>query len=108
MEIKIWRDNFQSRVKKLAGNEYLQLTCEVRMPNASPSINKQDILLDIETNTFPYLDIELFRNSEVELELQVHRKTNQKPKYPNKGSTHTNTAFNATPSGIFNRLAKIM
>ena len=44
-EIKIWIEDFQSRVKKIAGNEYLQLTCEIWMPNASPSRDKQDNVL---------------------------------------------------------------
>ena len=41
------------------------------------------------------------------MEFQLHRKPNQKLKYLNKGSTHTNATFNAIPSGIFYRLAKL-
>ena len=41
------------------------------------------------------------------MEFQVNQKTNQKLKYLNKESTHTNAAFNAIPSSILNRLDKI-
>ena len=41
------------------------------------------------------------------LEYEVHQKSNQQLKYLNKGSTHTNATFNAIPSGIFYRLAKL-
>ena len=34
-------------------------------------------------------------------------KPNQQLKYPNTGSTHTNETFNAIPSGIFYRIAKL-
>ena len=56
-DIKRWREDLQSKVNKIAGNEYLQFTCEILMPNTSPSRDKQDYLLEIATNTFPSLDI---------------------------------------------------
>ena len=59
-EIKIWIDDFQSRVKKIAGNEYLQFTCKMFMPNASPTRNKQENVSDLATNTFPYLNLGFF------------------------------------------------
>ena len=40
-EVKRWRDEFQRRVSKIAGNEYFQFSCKIWMPNASPSINEQ-------------------------------------------------------------------
>ena len=63
------------------------------MPNARSSRNKQDDVLDIATNNLPYLDLDFLWNTKL--------------KYMNKGITYTNTTFNAIPSGIFNRLAKI-
>ena len=77
------------------------------MPNTSPSIDKQDYLSEIATNTFPYLDLEFLWNADGEKEYQVHQKPNQQLKYLNKGSTHTNAMSNAIPSGIFYRLTKI-
>ena len=77
------------------------------MPNKSPSRDKQDYVSEIATNTFPSLDFEFLWNADRELEYQVHRKQNQQLMYLNKGSTHTNATFNAIPSGIFYRLAKM-
>ena len=71
------------------------------MPNERMSRDKQDNVLEIASNTFPYLDLELLWNIDGELEYQVHQKPNQKQKYPNKGSNHTNVMFNEIPSGIF-------
>ena len=106
-EIKRWRDDFRSRVNKLSGDKYLQLTCEICIPNPIPLRKKQDNISDIATNTFPYLNLEFFWNADRELEFQVYRKTKQKLKYMNKGITHTNATLKKTPTGIFNRLAKL-
>ena len=35
-EIKRWREDFQIRVNKIAGNDYLQLTCKIWMPKCKP------------------------------------------------------------------------
>ena len=77
------------------------------MPNTIPSRDKQDYVSEIARNTFPYLDLEFLWNADGALEYQVHRKPNKKLKYLNKVSTHTNATFNAIPSGIFYRLAKL-
>ena len=69
---------------------------------------KQDNVLNIETNTFHYLDLELFCYPGEELYFQIHWKTNQTFKDMNKGSTQTNAAFNATPIDILNRLARLI
>ena len=63
LEIKRWREDFQSRVNKIAGNEYLQFTCGIWMPNTSPSRDKQDYVSEIATNAFPYLDLEFLWNA---------------------------------------------
>ena len=77
------------------------------MPNTSLSRYKQYNVSEIASNTFPYLNFEFLWNAEGELEYQVYRKSNQKLKYLNKVSTHTNATLNAIPSGIFNRLSKL-
>ena len=77
------------------------------MPDTSPSKDKQDYVSEIARNTFPYLDFEFLWNDDGTLEYQVHWKPNQQLKYLNKGSTYTNTTFNAIPSSIFYRLAKL-
>ena len=53
------------------------------MPNTTPLIYKQDNVLEIASNTFPYLNFEFFWNAEGELEYQVNQKPNQKLKYLN-------------------------
>ena len=106
-DIKRWREDFQSRVNKIAGNEYLQFTCEIWMPNPRPSKYKKDYVSEIATKTFPYLDLEFIWNADGELEYQVHRKPNQQLKYLNKGGTHTNVTFNVILIGIFYRIAKL-
>ena len=63
-EIKRWREDFQSRVNKIAGNEYLKFTCKILMPNTSSSRDKQDYVLEIVTNNFPYLDLEFLWNAD--------------------------------------------
>ena len=77
------------------------------MPNTSLPRDKQDYVSEIATNTVPYLDLEFLWNADGESEYKVHQKSNQQLKYPNKGSTHTNATFNAIPSGILYRLAKL-
>ena len=77
------------------------------MPNASPSRDEQDYVLEIASNTFPYLNLEFLWNADGELKYQVLQKSNQKLKDLNKGSTHTNVTFNSIPSGVFYRLAKL-
>ena len=89
-KIKRWKEDFQSRLNKIAGNKYLQFACEVWIPNAILSRDKQDNVSEITSNTFPYLNLEFLWNADVELEYQAHRKPNQKLKYLNKVSTHTN------------------
>ena len=106
-DIKICPEHFQSKVKKIAGNEHLQFTCKIWMPNTSLSRDKQYYVSEIATNTFPYLDLEVLWSADSELEYQVHRKPNQQLKYLNKRSTHTNATFNSIPSSIFYRLAKL-
>ena len=106
-EIKRWREDFQIRVHKIAGNQYLQFTCKIWMPNTSSSRYKQDYVSEIAIITFPYLDLEFLWNADGQLEYQVNQKPNKKLKYLNKRSTHTNAMFNAIPSGIFYRLAKL-
>ena len=83
-EIKRWRDDFQIRVNKIKGNEYLQFMCKTWMPNSILSRDKQDNVSEISTNTFPYLDLDFFWNADRELEYQVHHKQNHKLKYINK------------------------
>ena len=64
-------------------------------------------ILDIKTYTIPCYELEFFCDNKKGLELQVHWKANQKIKHINKGSRHTNENFKATPTRIFNHLAKL-
>ena len=58
-------------------------------------------------NNFPYLDLDILCNDQDKLEFKVHFKANQKFKYLNKSSTHTNATFKAIPSVIFNGIVKV-
>ena len=77
------------------------------MPKASPLRDKQDNISEIASNNFLYLYLEFIWHADGELEYQVHQKPNQKTKYLDKGNTHTNKTFNAIPSSIFYKLAKL-
>ena len=39
-EIRIWRDRFQEKFDKIAGNGYLQFTCGTWNPGGRPSRNE--------------------------------------------------------------------
>ena len=41
---KRWREDFQSKVNKIAGNGYLQVKCKIWIPDTSPSKDKQDYI----------------------------------------------------------------
>ena len=106
-EIKRRRDDFQSGVNKISGNEYLQFTCVIWMPNVSPPRDKQDNVLEIASDTFLYLDLEFIWNADRELEYQVHQKPNKKLKYLNKGSNHTNATLKKSQAASFTGLQKL-
>jgi GIY-YIG catalytic domain len=109
-EIVKWRNDFQRAVNKLAGGTFLQFTCSMWWDIskiALPESEREESTSIVEDSKFPYLDMELFWSEKGELKFQVHLKPNQKLKYLNKGSAHTNACFKAIPSGIFNRLAKL-
>ena len=41
-EIQIWRDKFQEKIDKIAGNDYLQFTCESWNPGGRLSRNENE------------------------------------------------------------------
>jgi len=55
---------------------------------------------------FPFLDMELYWTDQ-DLRFKVHLKENQKLKYLNRGSAHMSACFQAIPSGVLGRLAKL-
>ena len=75
------------------------------MEKINPSRKKK--IPEITINEFPFLDMKLNWNFEENLNFSVYRKENQVLKYLEKGSCHTKATFEAIPSGVFNRLAKL-
>ena len=106
-EIQIWRDKFQEKVDEIAGNDYLQFTCETWNPGGRPSRSETKSTSMVTNKVFPFLDLEFFWDGSGRLEFQVHRKKNQLLKYLNKESTHTKSTFKAIPNRVLNRLAKL-
>lgn len=62
----------------------------------------------VDATHFPYLDMEMYWNKNRELQFQVHIKPNQKLKYLNNNSTHLPLVFKAIPSGVLERLGKLI
>jgi hypothetical protein len=58
-------------------------------------------------NYFPFLDMEMYRSSEGNLQFRVHLKENQVLNYLIRGSTHTDACFAAIPTGVMKRLASL-
>ena len=106
-EIQIWRDKFQEKIDEIAGNDYLQFTCEIWNPGGRPSRNETETTSMVTKKVFPFLDLEFFWDDSRRLEFQVHRKKNQLLKYLNKEITHKKATLKAIPNGVLNRLAKL-
>ena len=104
-----WRNEFQASVNKLAEGDYLQFTCEIWLPSgmrASPTKEHHKKVKVISEPHFPFLDMKMIWSDHGDLQFQVYMKENQKLKYLNKGSTHTDPCFKAIQSGVQDRLAK--
>ena len=56
-EIRIWGDKFQEKVDEIAGNNYLQFTCETWNPGERLSRNKTETTLMITDEVFPFLGL---------------------------------------------------
>ena len=80
----IWRDKFQEKLDKIAGNYELKLACETWNPGAHPSRNETKITSTKTEEIFPFLELEILWNNSGKLESQVHQKKNQLLKYLNK------------------------
>ena len=76
------------------------------MPNSNPVIATNQTVDIVSTEAFPYLDMEMFWNSQ-QLQFRVHLKENQKLQYLNKTSMHTNACIKAIPEGVYNRLGSL-
>ena len=100
-----WLDKFQSNVDICVGSEHLQFTAEVWGADKNDSTASKKVKV-IKSNSFPYLDLELFWKKS-ELQFRIHKKPNQQLKYLNKGSCHTKATFRAIPGGVFGRFGKL-
>lgn len=103
--IEDWLINkFQKKVNEVLGSDKLQFTMVIWDADNIQQPPADDDKIDIiQENTFPYLDMEFYWRGD-ELNTRVHIKENQKIKYLNKDSAHTNATFNSIPSGVERRL----
>lgn len=74
------------------------------MDDDTSVIHKRSTL--VKDTHFSYLDIEMYWNLRDKLKFKVHMKP--KLKYLNNDSTHLPSVFRAIPSGVFNRLSKLI
>ena len=105
-----WLNTYQIRVNDLCGSEGLVFTAEIWRDNNNKT-NKITKLTEkiniVEGKYFPFLDISIFWNFHNGLSFKIYMKPNQKLKYLNKGSCHTNKCFEAISNGVFGRLSKL-
>jgi len=106
-EISMWLSTFQEKVNSLCGSTHLQFTADVWTPGNPTSTGTYDGISAVCTDSFPYLDTELYWDKNENLAFRVHMKTNQQLKYLNKGSAHTRACMKAIPHGVLNRLGKL-
>ena len=108
-EIKDWLESFQTDVNKIAGNNFLKFTAVIWDPfseHDTSTIDNNNISI-AQSNTFPFLDMEMYWGDNKVLKYKVHVKKNQQLKYLNKGSSHTPGCCKAIPSGVIKRLTKL-
>ena len=91
----------------LAGNDYLQLICEILIPENCSYRGDLEKISRVSKITLSSLDLELIWGKIFELYFQVHSKENQELKYTNKESTHTKAAFQGIMNRFFIRPYKI-
>ena len=113
-EMVSWMEQFQAHVNRLAAsgpedldNEYLQYTCTMWIPGGEQPENPDPKVSVVTAEAFPYLDMEMYWDSDEHLSFRVHMKDNQQLKYLNKGSLHTKSCYKAIPEGVYNRLGKL-
>ena len=102
-----WLLKFQREIERIAGNEFLKFTAVIWKPDEHME-TELDPAVQVCTDSYlPYLDTEIFWNSNLNLQFRVHLKPNQQLKYLNRGSSHTPGCFKAIPTGVCKRLAKL-
>ena len=105
-EMNDWLEDFQEKINKMTESTCLQFTAEVWGIEKDPEV-KNNRLEVVNEKVFPYLDMEMRWNEKEELRFQVHMKPNQKLKYLNNDSTHTQVTFKAILNGVLGRLNKL-
>jgi hypothetical protein len=95
----------QEEINEIAEGTYFQVTMVIWEPEGT----KQTIgsVSVSNTDSFPYLDMELFWSTSGALNFRVHLKENQCLKYLNRGSNHTKAVFASIPHGVLRRLATL-
>ena len=108
-QIQDWLQAFQTDINDVAENEFLKFTAVIWDPTNlhDPETIESPNTTIAKSESFPFLDMEMFWNSNSKLSFKVHLKENQRLKYLNKGSAHTPGCFKAIPSGVFKRLTKL-
>ena len=85
----------------------LQFTMSIWSPEEKKVYKYNKVIEIYGKNSFPFLDLQLFWNTNNELKFKVYMKENQQLKYLNYDSTHTKCCMRAIPYGLFKRLAKL-
>ena len=81
LELHKWWKGLQEEINEIAEGTYFQVTMVIWEPEGT----KQTIgsISVSNTNSFPYLDMELFWSTSGDLNFRVHLKENQRLKYHN-------------------------
>ena len=105
-----------NQINDLCGDKDLQFTASIWNPDEDGDSYKEiekdifeynKIIQIYGRDHFPFLDLQLQWNSDNNLKFKVYMKENQKLKYLNSDSTHTNCCMKAIPFGLFKRLTKL-
>ena len=108
-EGKYWLEEFQQTVNSVAGNQRLKFTAEIWMNEENSPTPTKDEIVQIGTNDeFPFLDMKMSWSPEGDLQFGMFMEKVQQLKYVGKDSIHTPSNISAIPSGVLNRLDKIM
>jgi hypothetical protein len=106
-QVQTWLNDFQLAVDEQCGNSFLQFTTVMWQSDGRPSRGNRG-KLSVDTNqAFPYLDMEMYWNSQGQLLFRVHLKPNQQLLYLNRGSSYTLSCYRAIESSVMGRLAKL-
>ena len=107
--IKYWSAQFQQIVDKVEGNQTPTVHCGDRGKwYEPPPSSKKDKVKIVANDKFAFLYMKMSWSPEGDLQYGLFSKKGQQLKYVGKGITHTPSTLHAIPSGVLNRLAKLI